>query len=35
MERASIPFGFPEQTVTRGSGRIIDNGKAFADQAIE
>jgi hypothetical protein len=35
MKGASIPFGFPEQAVARGAGRIVDNCETFADQAVE
>jgi len=35
MERASVPFGFPEQPITRGAGRIVHDRHAFTNKAVE
>ncbi len=35
VKGAPVPFGFPEQTVARGAGRIVHNGKTLTDQAVE
>ena len=35
MEGAAVPFRLPEQTVTRGAGRIVDDRDPLSDQAVE
>jgi hypothetical protein len=35
MECTPIPFGFCEEAITCGAGRIVHNCKTFADQTIE
>ena len=34
-ERAAVPFGQRIETVTRHTGRILDDGKPLTDQAVE
>jgi hypothetical protein len=35
VEGAAVPFGFTEQTVTRGAGRLVHDRETFTDQAVE
>jgi hypothetical protein len=35
MEGAAVPFGFPEQAVTRGPGRVVHDGETLSDQSVE
>jgi hypothetical protein len=35
MERATVPFSFTEEAVTRRAGRIVHNSETLADKTIE
>jgi hypothetical protein len=35
VKGATVPFGFPEQAIARGTRRIIHDGKTLPDQAVE
>ncbi len=35
VKRSTIPFGFPEKTVTRSAGRLINNSETLTDKAVE
>jgi hypothetical protein len=35
VESDTVPFGFTEETIARGTGCLVYDGHAFADKAVE